>query len=331
MVSRPKPFVEIVGTGRYLPERVLTNADMEEIVETSDEWIRERTGIGARRIAAEGEGAADMAAHAARAAMAEAGVEPGEVDILILATATPDRWLPSTACDLQALLGTGNAAAFDIVAACTGWLYSLSMAEGYIAAGRGEIALVVATERMSSIIDWTDRTTCVLFGDGAGAAVVRKAKGDSGIISVHNKSDGRLGDLLYRPAGGSTVPLTPEVLESGDHLLRMSGREVFKNAVRSMADSADTALRKAGFTGEDIDLLIPHQANMRIISATAKYAGMPMEKVYVNVDRYGNMSSASIPVALDEAREEGLIGPGSLILLAAFGAGFTWSGMTIRL
>jgi len=331
MVKHPKPLVEIVSTGRYLPDRVLTNEDLEKMVETSDQWIRDRTGIRERRIARDDEGAADMAEKAARAAMAKAGVEPGEIDILILATATPDRWLPSTACDLQALLGAGNAMAFDLAAACSGWLFGLTMAEGYLVAGRGEIALVVGTEKMSSIVNWEDRTTCILFGDGAGAAVLRRATGERGILSSHHKSDGTLGNLLYRPAGGAVIPISQEVLEKKDHLMKMSGREVFKNAVRSMADAADKALQKAGLTGDDIDLLIPHQANMRIINATAKYAGIPMEKVYINVDRYGNMSSAAIPVALDEAQEEGLVGPGSLILLVAFGAGFTWSGMTIRL
>jgi len=221
--------------------------------------------------------------------------------------------------------------AFDLAAACSGWLYGLTMAEGYLVAGRGEIALVVGTEKMSSIVNWEDRATCILFGDGAGAAVLRRATGERGILSSHHKSDGTLGNLLYRPAGGAVIPMSPEVLESRDHLMKMSGREVFKNAVRSMADAADQALQQAGLTGDDIDLLIPHQANMRIINATAKYTGIPMEKVYVNVDRYGNMSSAAIPVALDEAQEEGLVGPGSLVLLVAFGAGFTWSGMTVRL
>lgn len=331
MVKHPQPLVEIVSTGRYLPERVLTNQDLEEIVDTSDEWIRERTGIRERRIARPDEGAADMAAEASRLAMEKAGVEPGEVDFLILATATPDRLLPSTACDVQALLGADNAMAFDVAAACSGWLYGLAIAEGFLAAGRGEIALVVGTEKMSAIVDWGDRTTCVLFGDGAGAAVVRKARGDAGIISHFHKSDGTLGNLLYRPGGGATVPMSPEVLESKDHLLKMSGREVFKNAVRSMAEASDMALQRAGLTGDDVDLLIPHQANMRIITATAKYAGIPMEKVYVNVDRFGNMSSAAVPVALDEAIEKGIVGEGSHILSVAFGAGFTWSSMAVRL
>jgi 3-oxoacyl-[acyl-carrier-protein] synthase-3 len=330
MVKHPKPLVELVATGRYLPERVLTNQDLERMVETSDEWIRERTGIRERRIARENETAADMAAAAARAAMAKAGIEPGEIDILIVTTATPDRWLPSTACDLQALIGAGNAMAFDLVAACPGWLYGLSMAEGYLAAGRGEIALVVATEKMSAIVDWEDRTTCVLFGDGAGAGILRRASGDRGIIASHHRADGNLGNLLYRPGGGAAIPMSKEVLERKDHLLKMSGREVFKNAVRSMADAAENALHNAGYTGDDIDLLIPHQANIRIVNATAKYADIPMEKVYINVDRLGNMSSASIPVALDEALENGVIGPGSLVLMAAFGAGFTWSGITMR-
>jgi 3-oxoacyl-[acyl-carrier-protein] synthase-3 len=331
MVKHPKPFVEIVSTGRYLPERILTNHDLEKMVETSDEWIRERTGIRERRIARPDEGAADMAAEAARRAMAKAGIEAGEIDYLVLSTATPDRWLPSTACDTQALLGANNAMAFDVAAACSGWLYGLQVAEGFLAAGRGEIALVVATEKMSSIVDWDDRSTCVLFGDGAGAAILRRAKGDAGILSGFHKSDGTLGNLLYRPAGGAAIPMSQQVLDNRDHLLKMSGREVFKNAVRSMAEASDQALQRAGMTAEDVDLLIPHQANMRIISATAKYAGIPMEKVYVNVDRFGNMSSSAIPVALDETIEQGLVGPGSQILTVAFGAGFTWSAMTFRL
>ena len=331
MVKHPKPLVEIVGTGRYLPEKVLTNADLEKMVETSDEWIRERTGIGERRIARADEGAAAMGAEAARKAMAKAGVEPGEVDILIVSTATPDRLLPSTACDLQAILGAGNAMAFDISAACSGWLYGLTLAEGYLAAGRGEIALVVGSEKMSAITDWEDRATCILFGDAAGAAVLRRATGDRGILSSHHKSDGNLANLLYRPGGGALSPMSAEVLADKGHLVKMSGREVFKNAVRSMTDASITALQLAGLTGDDIDLLIPHQANIRIINATAKYAGIPMEKVYINVERTGNTSSAAIPVALDEAIEKGFAGPGSVILTAAFGAGFTWSGMTFRL
>lgn len=330
-MKSPKPIVEVVSTGRYLPDRVLTNADLETMVETTDEWIRERTGIRERRIASDDMGAAEMGARAARIAMERAGVLPGEIDIIVVSTATPDRLLPSTACDMQALLGATNAAAFDVSAACSGFLYALTVAEGYIAAGRGEIALVVSTEKMSGIVDWEDRSTCVLFGDGAGAAIVRRAQNGRGVLSSFMRSDGTLAELLWRPAGGVKVPMDVAVLEEKAHLVKMAGREVFKAAVRSMAEAADQALVRAGLTGEDIDLLIPHQANIRIIEATARYANVPMEKVFVNVDRYGNMSSASVPVALDEAREQGVVGPGSLVLMVAFGAGFTWAANVVRL
>ena len=329
-MRKPSPIVEIVATGRYLPDRVLTNADLERMVSTSDTWITERTGIRERRIADDGMGAADMGARASRCAMKRAGVEPGEVDLIVVATTTPDRWMPSTACDMQALIGAGNAVAFDVCAACTGWLYALSVAEGFVASGRAEIALVVATEKMSSIVDWTDRQTCVLFGDGAGAAVVRKATGDRGVLSSYHRSDGRLGDLLYRPGGGAMIPMSPEVLERGDHLVRMAGREVFRNAVRSMSEAADFALQQAGLRCEDVDILIPHQANVRIIEATAKYAGISMDRVFVNVDRFGNMSSATVPVAMDEAIEQKRLLPGMNMLTVAFGAGFTWGAMVMR-
>ena len=331
-MKMPNPLVEIAGTGRYLPDCVVTNDDLAKRMDTSDEWIRTRTGIGERRIAADDVGAAEMGARAARKAMAKAGVEPGEVDILILSTATPDRWLPSTACDAQALLGCTNALAFDLLAACSGFLYGVSMAEGYLAAGRGEVALVVSTEKMSAIVDWNDRTTAVLFGDGAGAAVIKPSNGSGrGVLSSHLRSDGNLGELLYRPGGGALDPISQGVLDEGRHLLRMQGREIFKNAVRSMTEGCDVALRRAGLNADDIDLLVPHQANIRIIEATAKYAGIPMEKVFVNVDRYGNMSSASLPVALDEAIEQGRIGPGSRVLTVAFGAGLTWGAMALRM
>lgn len=329
-MKRPKPLVEIVATGRSLPERVLTNADLEKMVETNDEWITERTGIRERRIAGPDETAAEMGAAAARQAMCRAGIEPGEVDLIVVATATPDRLLPSTACDVQALLGATNAAAFDISAACSGFLYALDVAEAHIAAGRGEIALVVATEKMSSIVDWSDRQTCVLFGDGAGAAVVRKTNNGRGILSSFMRSDGTLAELLWRPAGGAKVPFDLAVLDQKSHLVKMAGREVFKAAVRSMAEAADQALVRAGLTGEDVDLLVPHQANIRIIEATAKYAGIPMEKVFVNVDRYGNMSSATVPVALDEAVEQGRLKSGDTVMMVAFGAGFTWASSVVR-
>ena len=331
-MQTPMPIVEIAGTGRFLPDNVVTNDDLAKRMDTSDEWIQTRTGIRERRIAPPELWAAQMGTEAARKAMEKAGVEPGEVDILIVSTATPDRWLPSTACDMQSLIGCDNALAFDLMAACTGHLYALTMAEGYIAAGRGEVALVVAAEKMSAIMDWDDRSTAVLFGDGAGAAVVRKADGSGrGILSSHHRSDGKLAELLYRPGGGAVEPLSQTVLDEGRHLLKMEGREIFKNAVRSMAEACDLALQKAGLTASDIDLLVPHQANIRIIEATAKYAGIPMDKVYVNVDRYGNMSSATVPIAFDEAIEQGRLAPGSTAMTVAFGAGLTWGAMTIRL
>jgi 3-oxoacyl-[acyl-carrier-protein] synthase III len=326
----PKPHVEIVSTGRYLPEKVLTNADLEKLVDTNDEWIRQRTGIRERRVASREDTCAHMGAEASKIAMCRANVQAGEIDLIVLATATPDRLLPSTACDLQALLGATNAAAFDVSAACSGFLYALSVAEGHIAAGRGEIALVVSTEKMTSIVDWTDRSTCVLFGDGAAAVIVRKAENGRGVLSNYMRSDGTLAELLWRPGGGASMPFDVAMLDEKSHLVKMAGSEVFKAAVRSMADAADQALIRAGLTSDDIDLLIPHQANIRIIEATAKYAGIPMDKVFVNVDRYGNMSSATVPVALDEAIEQGRIKKGSNILMVAFGAGFTWGSAVVR-
>jgi 3-oxoacyl-[acyl-carrier-protein] synthase-3 len=326
------PMARVTGTGRYLPDRVMTNAEMETIVDTSDEWIRSRTGIRERRIADASVGAAEMGANAARLALSAAGITADKLDVVVVSTATPDRLLPSTACDVQALIGARNAAAYDVATACSGFLYGLSLAQAHIAAGQAETVLVVCTEKMSSIVDWSDRSTCVLFGDGAGAAVVQKGDDEHGrILSSFMKSDGTLAELLYRPAGGSRIPMDIAVLDERSHLVRMAGPEVFKAAVRSMCEAAEGALRRAGVTGRDIDLLVPHQANMRIIEATAKYAGIAMEKVFVNVDRYGNMSSASVAVAFDEAREGASLSPGSLVLMVAFGAGFTWAANVVRI
>lgn len=330
MIQAASPRVRLVSTGRFSPPRVVTNAELESLVDTSDEWIRTRTGIRERRLADKDTGSADMAAAAARTAMERAGVEAGEIDMILLSTATPDRLLPSTACDVQALLGARNAAAYDYATACSGFLYGLSMAEAHIVAGQAETVLVCATEKMSSIVDWTDRSTCVLFGDGAGATVVKRAEDGRGILSSYMKSDGTLAELLWRPGGGARIPLDISVLDERSHFVKMAGPEVFKSAVRAMCEAAETALQRAGVTADQIDLLVPHQANIRIIEATAKYAKMPMDKVFVNVDRYGNMSSASIPVALDEAREQGRIGDGALVLMVAFGAGFTWAANVVR-
>src|SRR4029079_9221120 len=325
------PVAAIVGTGRGVPEGVMTNHDFAAIgIETSHDWIVERSGIVERRIARNGETTCSMAAEAARTAMDRADIHPGQLDTIILSTATPDRLLPATAVDLQAELGAGRAAAFDIGAACSGWLYGMSVAEGMIAAGNGEHILVVGSEKMSAIVDWKDRATCVLFGDGAGAAILQRAKTGKGILSSFIRSDGKLADLLYRPSGGATNQFSQEVLDDRSYFVRMAGREVFKHAVRSMSESADRALDAARLTGEDIDLLIPHQANVRIIEATAKHSNISMDKVYVNVDRYGNTSSASIPIAIDEAIEKGIIKDGSTVMMVAFGAGFTWASMIVR-
>ena len=326
-----RPIAYFAGTGRGIPATVMTNFDFAAIgIETTDEWIVERTGIKQRHIA-KTESTTDLAAMAAREAMHKAGVHAGELDIIVLGTASPDRLLPSAAVDLQAALGASRAAAFDVGAACSGFIYGSTVAEAMMAAGNAETALVVGVEKLSAITDWSDRSTCVLFGDGAGAAVLKRSKHHRGILSAFLRSDGSLGDLLCRPAGGAAKPFSTDVLSERSQFIRMNGREVFKNAVRSMSEAATRALDAAKLTGADIDLMIPHQANIRIIEATAKHASIPVDKVYVNVDRYGNTSAASIPIALDEAIEKGIVGEGSLVLLVAFGAGFTWGSMVLRL
>ena len=329
-----RPVAYVAGTGRGIPAKVMTNHDFAALgLETSHEWIFERTGIVERLIAGPDESTCSMAVTASKQAMARAGVHAGELDAIVLSTATPDRLLPSTAVDLQAQLGATRAAAFDLSAACTGWLYAMTVAEGMMHSGAIETALVVGAEKMSAITDWKDRSTCVLFGDGAGAVVLKRTQngGSRGILSTFMRSDGTLAELLWRPAGGAAVPFSADVLQDRTSYVKMAGREVFKHAVRQMSEACDRALDGAKLTGSDIDILIPHQANNRIIEATAKHAGIPMEKVYVNVDRYGNTSSASIPIAIDEAIEKGRLRPGSTALLCAFGAGFTWGSMVIRI
>jgi 3-oxoacyl-[acyl-carrier-protein] synthase-3 len=314
-----------------VPARVVTNADLEQRLDTSDQWIVERTGIRQRYMAGPEETVAGLSLQACQTAMLRAGVTAAEVGVIVLGTASPDRLLPSTACDLQALLGATNAAAFDITAACPGFVYSLTVAEGLIAAGHTDVALVIGAEKLTTITDQTDRSTAILFGDGAGAAVLRRVDGGTrGLLSTFIKSDGRLAPLLYRPGGGANDPISDKVVHERSHYMKMAGREVFKHAVLTMAEACDEALSRAGITADQIDLLIPHQANIRIIEATAKHAGMSMERVMVNVDRYGNTSSASIPLALAQAEAEGRLKPGMLILLVAFGAGFTWGSAVIR-
>jgi 3-oxoacyl-[acyl-carrier-protein] synthase-3 len=318
--------------GVAVPPGVLTNHDLTRMLDTSDQWIVERTGIRERHIAKPDQSVAMLSCEASVKALERAGVEPGDLDAIVLATATPDRLLPATACDLQALLGADKAAAFDISAACPGFVFALGVAEGLIASGQGEIILVVGAEKLSTITDFQDRSTAILFGDGAGAAVVRRASGDDGrgILSVYLRSDGKLAPLLYRPGGGAVDPISEKVVCERSHYMKMAGREVFKAAVLAMSEACDEALRRAGVSADEVDLLIPHQANVRIIEATAKHAGMPMDKVMVNVDRFGNTSSASIPLALDQAIAEGRVKRGSILLLVAFGAGFTWGSSVVR-
>jgi 3-oxoacyl-[acyl-carrier-protein] synthase-3 len=329
MIARP--FAEVASVGVGVPPDVLTNADLTRTLDTSDQWIVERTGIRERRIARPEQSVAMLSREASESAMARAGVTAADLDAIVLATASPDRLLPSTACDLQALIGAHNAAAFDVAAACPGYVFALTVAEGLIASGQSETVLVVGAEKLSTITDFQDRSTGILFGDGAGASIVRRSSQPGrGLLATYIKSDGRLAPLLYRPGGGSADPISEKVVCERSHYMKMAGREVFKAAVRAMAEACDEVLRRAGLSADDVDLLVPHQANLRIIEATAKHAGLPMSKVMVNVDRFGNTSSASIPLALDQAVSEGRVRPGSVVLLVAFGAGFTWGSAVLR-
>ena len=326
-----RPIAMVTGTGLAVPKRLFLNSEFAAIgIDTSDSWIRERTGIRERHIAGPDETLTSISAEAARRAMSAANITAAEIDVIIFGTCSPDKLLPATAVEVQAALGATRAAAFDVNAACTSWLYGMQLAEGLLASGNAETVLVMGGELLSRIVNWKDRNTCVLFGDGAGATVVRRSTRHRGILSAYMRSDGTLAKLLYRPKGGSTDPVTPAIIAEGSHYVHMQGREVFKNAVRSMADACDRALDGAKLSAADIDLLIPHQANVRIIEATAKHAGISMEKVFVNVDRYGNTSAASIPIALDEATRSGRIVEGSTVMFVAFGAGFTWGSMVVR-
>ncbi len=321
----------IAGTGHAVPKRRMANDEFQALgIETTDEWIRDRTGIRYRYVAGPDETLTSISTEAARMAMQAAGVTAAELDVIVLGTASADRLLPSTAVEVQAALGATRAAAFDVSAACTGWMYGAQIAEGLMATGNHDTILVIGAELLTRIINWKDRNTVVLFGDGAGATVLKRSTKGRGILSAYMRSDGTLADLLHRPKGGAAFPTTPEIIAEGSDKIAMAGREVFKNAVRSMADACDRALDGAKLAAADIDLLIPHQANIRIIEATAKHANIPMEKVFVNVDRYGNTSAASIPIALDEAVREGRIKDGSLVMFVAFGAGFTWGSMVVR-
>ena len=325
------PSARIIGTGSYVPPRVLTNADLEKLVDTSDEWIVTRTGISERHIASDDEATSDLAYHAATAALESAGVDAGDLDMILVATATPDMFFPSTACVLQDRLGARRSAGLDISAACSGFIYGLAMANGLIRAGTARTVLLVGAETLTKVVNWQDRNTCVLFGDGAGAVVLRADEGERGILSVHLYADGSKGQLLILPGGGSRHPMSQAVLDAGLAKIQMnSGNEVFKLAVRAMEDAALTALKQNGYDVGDVDFIITHQANMRIISALGQRLGLPDHKVVANLKRVGNTSAASIPLALDEAVRDGRVQAGHLVLLCAFGGGLTWASSLIR-
>ncbi|MDH7576813.1 MAG: beta-ketoacyl-ACP synthase III [Bacillota bacterium] len=322
--------VLITGLSKHLPDRKLTNADLEKMVETTDEWIASRTGIKERRIAAPDEPSSSLALKAAQKALLQAKIEPEQIDLIIVATVTPDMFFPSTACLIQAGLGAKRAAAFDIEAACPGFIYACAVGSQFIATGMYDCVLVVGVDTLSKIINWKDRNTCVLFGDGAGAAILRPGPAQDGFLSFVLGADGSGENFLKIPAGGSRYPASADTIANQLHTIHMHGNEVFKFAVRAMPEAALESLDRAGLKADQVDLLIPHQANLRIIEAARKRIGLPPEKIFVNLEKYGNTSAASIPVALTEAVEEGRIKEGSIVVLTAFGAGFTWAACTLR-
>lgn len=322
--------VGIIGTGSYLPEKIVTNYDLEKIMDTKHEWIVERTGIERRRIADESDAASDLGAKAAEIALEDAGVKAEEIDLIITATLTPDMNIPSTACIIQEKIGAVNSAAFDLGAACTGFLYALSTANAFIKAGQAKKVLIVGVEILSKYINWNDRKTAVLFADGAGAAVVSEVDEGKGVLSTALGADGTGGKFLYISAGGTRMPATHETVEKNLHTIVMDGSEVFKFAARKMAEVSLEALERAGLTLEDINYFVPHQANIRIIKNAAKRLKIDMDRVYLNIQDYGNMSAASVPIALDEANKKGKIKKDDVVLLVGFGAGLTWGAAVIK-
>jgi len=320
---------KFAGIGYYIPERVLTNFDLEKMVDTTDEWIVTRTGIHERHIAKAEEASSDMAIHAARMAMADAKVSPGDIDLIVVGTATGDLPFPSTACIVQYNIGAKNAAAFDVAAACSGFIYALTIVHSMISSGKFRRALVIGVETLSRIVDYEDRVTCVLFGDGAGAVVMEPCDPGEGILATYVKSDGSYTDLLYLPAGGSRRPLTEERLKNREQYVKMKGDGLFKYAVKAMVEAGETVLRDAKLKTSDVDFVIPHQANLRIIEGVRTRLRLPPEKVIVNIDHVGNTSTASIPIALCEARDKGLIKRGDTLLLVAFGGGLTWGAVLL--
>ncbi|HEX6188412.1 MAG TPA: beta-ketoacyl-ACP synthase III [Pyrinomonadaceae bacterium] len=320
----------ILGTGHAYPSGILTNADLEKIVDTTDEWITTRTGIKQRRKAAPGEYTSQFATRASREAIERAGIDPADIDLILCATVTPDQILPSTACLIQAQLGASKAAAMDIVAACSGFVYGLTIAEPMIRSGQIKYALVIGAELLTRYVDYTDRGTCVLFGDGAGAAILGPVEGDRGILATKIRSDGRYEEQLFAPGGGTKGGFSAETIARGDHFFKMKGNEVFKIAVRSMSDISKQVLCEAGLTTEDVDLFIPHQANQRITEAVANMLKVDPARVYSNISQHGNTSSASIPICLDECVQSGRIKKDDIVLMASFGGGFTWGGVVMR-
>ena len=320
----------IVGTGHSYPEGILTNAELEKMVETSDDWITSRTGIKQRRKAAPGEYTSQFAVRAARQAIDRAGLQADDIDLIFCATVSPDQILPSTGCIIQAELGANKAAAMDLVAACSGFLYGLTLADTMIRTGQSKYALVIGAEVLTQYVDYTDRNTCILFGDGAGAAVLGPVDGDRGILGARIRSDGRYLEQLYSPGGGTRRPATAATLAAGDHFFKMKGNELFKVAVRSMTDISREVLEEAGLSATDVKLFIPHQANQRITDGVASKLKVESERVYSNIAMHGNTSAASIPIALDECVEAGRISAGDLVLMASFGGGVTWGGVLVR-
>lgn len=330
-MSSQTSSVIVLGTGSYVPDRIVTNDDMAKIVDTSDEWIRTRTGISERRFAADDEATSDLACAAGARAIEAAGIDRSEIDLIIVATMTPDMPFPSTACLVQSKLDLPNVCAFDVQAACSGFVYTLGIANAMLLSGNFNKALVIGAEKTSPILDFEDRTTCVLFGDGAGAVVLSRSDVPNvGILGALGGSDGSDPSLLHQPAGGSAIPPSVESLAARQHFLKMNGKEIFKQAVRVMGKASADILEQQGFDSSEIDLVIPHQANMRIIDSLAKRMKLPMEKFHNNLDRYGNTSAASVGIALDEAYRAGRIQSGDLLLLVAFGAGLTWASALIK-
>ena len=330
MERKSKRRIKITGSGFYAPDKVLTNFDLEKIVDTSDEWIITRTGIKERRVASPSQATSDLAVEASKRTLKDAGLGVKDIDLIIVATSSPDTIFPSTACWLQKGIGADHVPAFDISAGCTGFLYGMILAEGLILAGINKRILLVGGELLTKIVNWKDRNTCVLFGDAAGAFVLEESDDESGMLSSYWKADGSLGELLNLPAGGTRIPATLQSVTKGLHYLQMKGNDVFKHAVKRMGEAALEALKRAGLKRDDIDYFIPHQANIRIIDATGRRLNVPQEKVYSNIHKYGNVSVASIPISVHELKQEGKLKKGDIIVMDAFGAGFTWAAVVYR-